>query len=156
MAWLGLCKTVRILIHRWLVLWVQFPVKDNFNLADFETPQCQFCTKMPEMSDLCYLGKTRLTTHSKNLQGCHHTGAITYTYTFFSITSVIMHSFPFVVKQCFACSSTMYNNGFRTTINGSCTGDLTIDMEINRVDCNGFCFVSNKWSASIIMSMGLK
>ena len=29
----------------------------NFIFADFETPRCQFCT---EMSDLCYLGKTRL------------------------------------------------------------------------------------------------
>ena len=28
--------------------------------ADFETPRCQFCTILPEMSDLCYLGKTRL------------------------------------------------------------------------------------------------
>ena len=26
----------------------------------FETPRCQFCTKMPEMSDLCYLENTRL------------------------------------------------------------------------------------------------
>ena len=32
----------------------------NFIFADFETPRCQFCTKMPEMSDLCYLGKTRV------------------------------------------------------------------------------------------------
>ena len=30
----------------------------NFIFADFGTPQCQFCTKMPEMSDLCYLGNT--------------------------------------------------------------------------------------------------
>ena len=28
--------------------------------ADFETPQCQFCTKIPEMSGLCFLGKTRM------------------------------------------------------------------------------------------------
>ena len=28
----------------------------NFIFADFETPRCQFCTKMAE---LCYLGKTR-------------------------------------------------------------------------------------------------
>ena len=33
----------------------------NFIFADFETEQCQFCTKLPEMSDLCYLGKTRMT-----------------------------------------------------------------------------------------------
>ena len=29
----------------------------NFIFADFETPWCQFCTKMP---DLCYLGKARM------------------------------------------------------------------------------------------------
>ena len=34
------------------------PSGGNFIFADFETPRCQFCTKMPEMSDLCYLGKT--------------------------------------------------------------------------------------------------
>ena len=33
---------------------------DNYIFADFETPRCKFCTKMPEMSDLCYLGKTQL------------------------------------------------------------------------------------------------
>ena len=32
----------------------------NFIFADFKTHQCQFCTKLPEMSDLCYLGKIRL------------------------------------------------------------------------------------------------
>ena len=37
------------------------PSGGNFIFADFETPRCQFCTKLPEMSDLCYLGKTRLT-----------------------------------------------------------------------------------------------
>ena len=31
----------------------------NFIFADFETPRCQFYTKLPEVSDLCYLGKTR-------------------------------------------------------------------------------------------------
>ena len=31
------------------------PSGGNFIFADFETPQ--FCTKIPEMSDLCYLGK---------------------------------------------------------------------------------------------------
>ena len=36
------------------------PSGDNFTFAGFETPQCQFYTKLPEMSDLCYLGKTRL------------------------------------------------------------------------------------------------
>ena len=36
------------------------PNGGNFIFAYFETPRCQFCTKMPEMSDLCYLGKTRL------------------------------------------------------------------------------------------------
>ena len=35
------------------------PIGGNFILAHFETSRCQFCTKMPEMSDLCYLGKTR-------------------------------------------------------------------------------------------------
>ena len=31
-------KAVRILIHRWLVLWVQFPVEDNLIFSYFETP----------------------------------------------------------------------------------------------------------------------
>ena len=35
------------------------PSRENFIFADFETPRCQFCTKLPEMSDLCYLRKTR-------------------------------------------------------------------------------------------------
>ena len=35
------------------------PSRGNFIFADFETPRCQFCTKLPEMSDLCYLEKTR-------------------------------------------------------------------------------------------------
>ena len=34
------------------------PSGGNFIFADFETLWCQFCTKMPDMSDLCYLGKT--------------------------------------------------------------------------------------------------
>ena len=34
-----------------LVLWVQYPVEAIF-FADFETPWCQFCTRMTEMSDL--------------------------------------------------------------------------------------------------------
>ena len=33
------------------------PSGGNFICADFETPRCQFYTIMPEMSDLCYLGK---------------------------------------------------------------------------------------------------
>ena len=37
------------------------PSGGNFIFADFETPRCQFCTKLPEMLDLCYLGKTRMT-----------------------------------------------------------------------------------------------
>ena len=48
------------------------PSGGNFIFADFETPRCQFCTKLPEMSDLCYLGKTRLMPSlfvSKQLQG---------------------------------------------------------------------------------------
>ena len=44
-------KAVRILI---------LGVGVGFIFADFETPRCKFCTKMPEMSDLCYLGKTRM------------------------------------------------------------------------------------------------
>ena len=36
------------------------PNGGNFIFAEFETPRCQFCTKMPEMSDLYYLGKTRV------------------------------------------------------------------------------------------------
>ena len=36
------------------------PIGGNFIVADFETRGCQFFTKMPEMSDLCYLGKTRM------------------------------------------------------------------------------------------------
>ena len=47
------------------------PSGDNFRsiFADFETPRCQFCTKMPEMSDLCYLGKIRMvvTLHTTEL-----------------------------------------------------------------------------------------
>ena len=39
---------------------ISIPSEGNFIFADFETPGCQFCTKMPEMLDLCYLGKTRL------------------------------------------------------------------------------------------------
>ena len=35
------------------------PSRDNFIFADIETPRCQFCTKMPDMAELCYLGKTR-------------------------------------------------------------------------------------------------
>ena len=38
------------------------PSGGNFIFADFETPRCQFCTKLPEMSDLCNLEKTRMTT----------------------------------------------------------------------------------------------
>ena len=33
------------------------PSGGNFIFADFETDRCQFCTKMPEMLDLCYLEK---------------------------------------------------------------------------------------------------
>ena len=36
------------------------PSGGNFIFADFETLRCHFCTKMPEMSELCYLGKTRV------------------------------------------------------------------------------------------------
>ena len=35
------------------------PTGDNF-FAETLKPCCQFCTKMPEMSDLCYLGNTQI------------------------------------------------------------------------------------------------
>ena len=41
------------------------PSEGNFISADFETPRCQFCAKIPEMSDLCYLGKTRISNISE-------------------------------------------------------------------------------------------
>ena len=41
-------KAVRILIHRWLVLWGQFPVKA---ILFFLILKPYNCTKMPEMSD---------------------------------------------------------------------------------------------------------
>ena len=47
-------KAVRILI---LGVGSSIPSEGNFIFADFETPRCKFCTKMPEMSDLCYLRK---------------------------------------------------------------------------------------------------
>ena len=47
-GWVG--KGAGILIVG-LVLWVQYPVEAIF-FADFETPWCQFCTRMTEMSDL--------------------------------------------------------------------------------------------------------
>ena len=53
-------REIRNLIHTWLVLSVRFPLEVSLLFADFENPWCQFCTIMPEMSDLCYLGKTRL------------------------------------------------------------------------------------------------
>ena len=37
------------------------PSEGNFIFADFETPDVNFCTKMPEMSGFCYLGKTLVT-----------------------------------------------------------------------------------------------
>ena len=36
------------------------PCWGNFTFVYFKTPRSQFCTKLPEMSDLCYLGKTRM------------------------------------------------------------------------------------------------
>ena len=36
------------------------PAGNNFIFADSAPPRCQFCTKMPEMSDLSYLGTTRM------------------------------------------------------------------------------------------------
>ena len=37
---IGIC----LLIHRWLVLWVRYPLEATLFFADFETPWCQFCT----------------------------------------------------------------------------------------------------------------
>ena len=34
------------------------PSGGKFVFADFESLWCQVCTKMTEISDLCYLGKT--------------------------------------------------------------------------------------------------
>ena len=50
-------KAFRIVIHSVVSL---IPSGGNIIFADFENRQSQFCKKMPEMSDLCYLGKTRL------------------------------------------------------------------------------------------------
>ena len=36
------------------------PIGGNLIFADYKTPRGKFCTKMPVMSDMCYLGKTRL------------------------------------------------------------------------------------------------
>ena len=57
--WQIMTDWLRIVIHKRLVLWVWFPLEATLFFADFETPLCQFCTKMAEVSDLCYLGKTR-------------------------------------------------------------------------------------------------
>ena len=53
-------KAVRILIHRWLVLGVQFPVEVTLFLLILKSCDVNCVQKMPEMSDLCYLGKTRM------------------------------------------------------------------------------------------------
>ena len=52
-------KAVGILIQMVGVV-SSIPCGGNFIFVDFETPRCQFCTQMPEMLDLCYLGKTRM------------------------------------------------------------------------------------------------
>ena len=36
------------------------PTGATLFVADFETDLCQFCTKMPEISDWYYLGKTQM------------------------------------------------------------------------------------------------
>ena len=46
---IGIC----LVIHR-------FPLEATLFFADFKPPWCQLCTKMPEMSDFCYFGKTRM------------------------------------------------------------------------------------------------
>ena len=60
-------KAVRIVIPLVVGVVSSIPSGGNFIFADFETIQCQFCTKMPEMSDLCYLGKTRLIAYTKKV-----------------------------------------------------------------------------------------
>ena len=45
-----------------------FMQEDFLVFADFETLRWQFCTKLPEMSDLCYLGKTRLWRFKRNIR----------------------------------------------------------------------------------------
>ena len=55
------CKELHFLdLDHWLVLRVQFPLEATLFFADFETDSYQSYTKMPEMLDLCYLGKTRI------------------------------------------------------------------------------------------------
>ena len=61
------------------------PSGGNFIFADFETPRCQFCVKLPEMSNLCYLGKTRLCLTETRFEGRHRPGY------------VLLHSFSNVV-----------------------------------------------------------
>ena len=40
------------------------PTGNNSVFAEtLKVPWCQFCTKMPQMSDLCYSGKTRIFLH---------------------------------------------------------------------------------------------
>ena len=51
-GWVG--KAVRILIQWWLVLRVWFPLETTLFFAETLNPCCQFCTQVPEMSDLCY------------------------------------------------------------------------------------------------------
>ena len=42
------------------MFWVRLPPEGSSFTADFETDWCKFCLKMPEMSDLGYIGKTWL------------------------------------------------------------------------------------------------
>ena len=66
------------------------PSGGNFIFADFETPRCQFCTKMPEMSDMCYLGKTRLQRNTEH-RGMDISLDITDVINFF-LTHFLMNS----------------------------------------------------------------
>ena len=68
-------KAVRIRIHRCCEFDSQWSI-----FADFETPRCKFCTKMPEMSELCYLGKTRI----PNLKPAFSTYCINYSFFMFT------------------------------------------------------------------------
>ena len=59
---IGIC----LVIHRLLVLSVQFPLKTTLFLLILKPLDVNFVQKMPEMSDLCYLRKTQ--TFAKNFK----------------------------------------------------------------------------------------
>ena len=43
------------------------PTRGNFNFDETLKPYFEFCTKMPEMLEMCYLGKTRTSGHTKSI-----------------------------------------------------------------------------------------